>query len=319
MRIRIWIFILFIFGSTVYTATGQWDPSVSQYMNNQLSFNPAFAGVRNTIYASVNTKKQWIGIEGSPEAYQLSIHAPVNKTLNALGGNAFVYQMGPVQYSSANFVFAHLLKLNKRAYLSLGMSGGVVHQMLKMNQINVVNETDPLFQGDNMNQTALDVGFGGWLYGPKFYVGLSFPHILHTQSSKEITMPALMRHVYLMGGYDFQIEEVLTIKPSVLLRAVSNMETLTDISTVFEYKTRIAVGFSYRLEESLVLMTSLWLNKNIGVGYAYDIGSSQNGIGRPSHEISINYENFKFVRKNKKRTFRKKKKEPEGIRSMRHF
>ena len=290
MRIILIVYI-FLFCS-LFELTGQWDPTMSQYMNNQLSFNPGYAGVRNTIFTNINTRKQWMGINDSPTSYQLSFHAPINKTFTSLGTNMAMYKTGILTISNANFVYSHLVKLNKQLFLSLGINVGAINHSIDLSNIKLVNTSDPMFQGQTVSQINLDVGFGGWLYSPSFYLGLSMPHALHTEFANEYSIPFYKRNLYLTGGYNFQIGKILAIKPSVLIRGMITEETVSDLSILVEYKSKIELGFTNRLKKSMVVLTNFWVTEKLGIGYSFDIGNSQHSISNSSHEISVKLRSF---------------------------
>ena len=62
--------------------TAQQDPLVTQYMFDFLLINPAYAGSHDQLSASLLTRKQWLGLQGSPFTSSLSAHSPLNNKIN---------------------------------------------------------------------------------------------------------------------------------------------------------------------------------------------------------------------------------------------
>ena len=58
--LAIWFIILPL------TVLGQQAPVLTQYFNNPLIINPAFAGTRNALAIDIATRQQWMGIKGAP-------------------------------------------------------------------------------------------------------------------------------------------------------------------------------------------------------------------------------------------------------------
>ncbi len=294
-------------------------------MNNQLCINPAYTGIRNTISTSLNVKKQWLGVDGSPTTYMLGINGPINKTFNAIGGLISNHSVGPVNTYSALFSYAHLLKLNNQLHLSLGLNIGANYQNISLSKISVINSNDPMFQNDLPNQVNGDFGAGAFLYSPMFYVGLSFPHLIQTHFSKydNIEVPGYKRNAYLSSGLLVELNKSLSLKPSVLFKMNDDAEVNLDMNALLSINNKFIVGASYRIKHTMAFIVNVQLSKELLIGYSYDLNRSSSSIGNNSHEISICYDNFTFYRKNRKRMFRKKKKkkqeEEDSIRSIRHF
>ncbi len=66
-------------------STAQQDPMFSQYMNNILAVNPAYAGSKNLVSAQAMTRNQWVAFDGAPVTQTFSLHAPITKYRMGLG------------------------------------------------------------------------------------------------------------------------------------------------------------------------------------------------------------------------------------------
>ncbi len=296
-------------------------------MNNQLCINPAYTGVRNSISASINAKKQWMGIDGAPTTYMVGINAPINKTFSAIGVLLSNNSVGPINTYCGNFSYAHLLKLNDQLHLSLGLNIGANYQNISLSKINVVNSNDPMFQSDISNQINADFGAGAFMYSPSFYIGISFPHLVQTNFSKyeDIETPTYKRNAYLSSGTTININKSFAIRPSALFKINEDKEMNLDLNALLAINNKFIIGASYRIKNNMSFIVNMQISKQLLVGYSYDINNNNSNIGNNSHEISLCFDSFKYAKKNRKRNFAKKKKkkkkdkEEDSIRSIRNF
>src|SRR5665648_1188501 len=79
-------FILCIFViSLPLQMLGQLFPQSNHYEYNALDINPAFAGCRDALSATISYRNQWVGFKGSPKSAMLSVHTPVLNDRIGLG------------------------------------------------------------------------------------------------------------------------------------------------------------------------------------------------------------------------------------------
>ena len=74
---RILTIVLFLSGLSGYA---QQDILVSQYMFNHLLLNPAYAGSKEYMMATLLYRKQWVDFKGAPETQVASLHGPLGLT-----------------------------------------------------------------------------------------------------------------------------------------------------------------------------------------------------------------------------------------------
>lgn len=76
---RILILVVLIIASA--DLFGQQIPQFSQYIWNSYLINPAIAGADNFLEAKVGYRNQWVGLEGAPQTYYLTIQGQKGKKL----------------------------------------------------------------------------------------------------------------------------------------------------------------------------------------------------------------------------------------------
>ena len=174
--------ILFAILCLSFGINAQQDPQFTQYFDNFLHVNPAYAGSTGMLSATAIHREQWVGFSGAPRSTTFSIHTPLNYRSVGLGLTAVNDMIGPVRQNMVYVDFSYTLKLGKSSRLALGLKGG-------MNMLNVgtgdftnVQSNDPAFVNVR-NQINPNVGFGVYYHNDRFFVGLSSPRILEKSSS----------------------------------------------------------------------------------------------------------------------------------------
>ena len=63
----------------VLVAISQQRPHYTQYILNNYILNPALSGIENYIDVKVSARDQWVGLEGAPQTFYLTIHGSIGK------------------------------------------------------------------------------------------------------------------------------------------------------------------------------------------------------------------------------------------------
>jgi type IX secretion system PorP/SprF family membrane protein len=264
-------------------------PQFTQYTYNMNIVNPAYAGSRESLSINMLGKKQWVGVEGSPETATFSIHSPVGKNVG-LGLSAIYDQLGPLKETHIYGDFSYTLQLSNKGKLALGLKGGVSFQnidpsLFRFNE----NESTP---NDFVNKTSPNIGVGAYYYQENFYIGASIPNILDTsffeRESGAVSRVSKSTAFFLTSGYVFKMHKDLQIKPAAMIRYSEGSPVSVDVSGTVFIQNNLEIGLSYRYEQSLNFMTAIFVNDNFRVGYAYDysVGKLSN-FNNGSHEILL--------------------------------
>jgi len=306
--------------------SAQLEPLSTQYLNSQLMINPGYAGTRNAFSVNMGTRQQWMGIKGAPVNYTLSVSTPLNKSMASVGGAVSVYKAGPVQNSYLDLYYAYLIRINHNTFISFGLSGQVNLYGFSDQTFDLIDENDPYFVFDVKNKVNANAGAGVFLYTPKFYLGLSVPHILATKyktKEDEDLISGLDRHYYLTSGYVIDMNKKMYLKPSFLFRYAESGLYSLDVNAQMYFNHTFWIGTSYRINKTVAFMGGVLISKTLAVTYSYDFPlPDEPYIRNGSHEITLVFDTSKWLKKNKDRMFRKKKAkkdEEEGIKSIRYF
>src|SRR6185295_15132459 len=74
------IFLLAFFAVAMQQAKAQQDVLLSQYMFNHLLINPAYAGSKDYMMATLLYRNQWVNWDAAPTTQVASLHGPLGMT-----------------------------------------------------------------------------------------------------------------------------------------------------------------------------------------------------------------------------------------------
>ena len=275
----------------------------TNYNLNKVIYNPALCGIEDFAEAGFNIRNQWSGLDGAPQTQIFTINGPIKNKNMGLGGNVFSDQLGAESRIGFSLNYSYSLKLNDDLNLSLGLSAGIIQYKLDNTVVNPFENNDPVFSSVGFSNIVPDATFGIYLYQDDFFFGLSIPQLLQTQftlSEDNISLTGgLVNHYYLNTGYKFEINDKLEIEPSLLLKYTPSTKSQFDVSSLFIYEEKYWGGFSYRHEESVVLLLGCEVNDKMSFGYSYDfLTSGLNTVSSGSHELKLSFKfsNFNIIK-----------------------
>lgn len=163
-------------------------------------------------------------------------------------------------------------------------------------RLNPYDVSDPSFSPSNNidGQLSPIVGLGLYLrHGERWYVGLSAPNLLETDHYDDISVSTAKEriHLYLIGGYVFEMGRMWKFKPALLLKEVKGSPLSADLSANFMFNDRLTLGAAYRWDSAVSGLLGLQLGNGLMLGYAYDHDITDIGnYSKGSHEFFIRFE-----------------------------
>ncbi|REK49197.1 MAG: type IX secretion system membrane protein PorP/SprF [Bacteroidetes bacterium] len=280
-------------------STAQQDILVSQYMFNHLLLNPAYSGSKDYMMATLLYRKQWVDFSGAPETQVASLHGPLGLTQLGWGGLISHDKIGVTDRTDVYANAAYHLKLNQKMKLSLGLRGGGGIYSYKNSDLKVWDANDPAFAGDKVSRFLPNVGAGAYLYGERFYAGVSVPTIISYDPVKSLSVnlsggdviPHQVRHYFATAGAVFELHPDVMMKPSVLVKYVDAAPVEADFNVNFLFANTLWLGGSYRTGDSFVALLEIQLTKKLRLGYSYDFTFTDiKDYSSGSHEIMLGYD-----------------------------
>ena len=84
-------FLLFLLFSFALHSKAQQDPQFSQYIFNNLSFNPGSAGSEEAICVTALHRSQWVGFEDAPVSTNFAVQSPLSLLHGGIGLNILTW------------------------------------------------------------------------------------------------------------------------------------------------------------------------------------------------------------------------------------
>lgn len=299
------IFLVFTVLIQAAFVMAQQDAQFTQYNDNMLFFNPAYAGSKDYLTITALHRQQWVGIKGAPTSTTLTFHTPLRYESIGVGLSVLNDKVGPINQTWIGGDFSYTLKLKKvrrgKFYdgpkLSFGVKG--VLNMLNgdLSQLYVNDPNDQSLATNYQNKVSGNIGFGAYYRTKHFYVGASTPSLLEPSTSATNVNFTRKRHMYFsIGGY-FTVNRTLKIRPSAMVKIVEQAPIAIDLSTALIFHDKFWLGFNHRILESVGMYAQYQITNQFKIGYGFDI--SVNRLVKynfGTHEIMLSFD----LRKNSK-------------------
>ena len=273
----------------------QQDPQYTQYMYNHSNINPAYAGSREGLHIFGLYRTQWVGLEGAPKTATLSVNTPLGDSGLGLGVNFVNDHLGVMDDNTLSVDLSYAIDLNYQYKLAFGLKGSANLLDVNYSKLHIYNPTDPVAEDDIKNEFSPNIGAGLFLYSEKAYVGLSAPHLL-TRSrydDNEVRTLRQKMHMYLTGGYVFDLNPNLKFKPAAMVKMEQGSPLQMDVSANFMFLDKFTLGAAYRWDAAVSGLVGFQVSDNIFVGYSYDAETSKLArYNSGSHEIFMRFSLF---------------------------
>lgn len=306
-------FITILITVATLALNAQQDAHYSLYMFNGLFLNPAYAGSHEVVDLMGIYRHQWAGIDGAPRTGNISVHGALPRNQYGLGLTLVGDHLGLTTSFTATGSFAYRIKV-KKSKICLGLSASATYY----NQDNARAIPDELkaqgyydqMYAVNRSLVIPNVGAGIYVYGKKYYVGFSVPHILPNSLNKKLTVNATeavarqYNHYLLTAGVVIGKEtSKVKARPSILVKYVKGLDRNIpdfDVSLGLLFVDRFWLGASYRLASGLdnkkgtavVAWFECKITHQLRVGYGFDysLNKLNNFAKYGSHDIMLGYE-----------------------------
>jgi len=263
-------------------AIGQQEEQYTQFMQNKMSYNPAFAGSDPRICVTALMRNQWLGLDGAPQTQMIGINIPILNQKIGVGANLYRHSIGITNKYTAAFNYAYHLNLG-RGTLGFGLQGSI--QLLQIDFSNVQGtqpiETDPAIPAGLQSKFVPNFGAGIFFNNKRFYLGLSVPRLLSSSIDLADTGDAISKevsHFYLMTGLSLSLGEKVSFQPNILIKYVEQAPFDGDLNLNFAFDQKVIAGVSYRLGgskqnsvgESLSFLAGVKFAKSFVFSISYD-------------------------------------------------
>ena len=321
------IYLLVMATAWVVCGNAQQRPHYTQYILNNYILNPALSGIENYVDLKVSGRNQWVGLNGAPQTFYLSLHGPIGKdnyrtsatSYNMPGENprgraywetytaaephhgaGFTIvndKTGLFSRFTANATYAYHLGLSARTNLSAGFAAGISRIGYNPSKAEFADPNDPVLAMNSgiINKIRPDLGIGLWLYSSNYFAGISAQQIIPQKirfTDDAAYGSKLVPHLFATAGYRFLLNEDINAIPSVMVKYVNGSPTKpqVDLNVKMQYRDLLWVGGSYRYKDGYAAMVGLNVLNSFNVGYSYDFTSTPlNTVSRGTHEFILGF------------------------------
>jgi type IX secretion system PorP/SprF family membrane protein len=304
------IYTCFLLILGVIGVKGQQDVQFSQYVFNGIILNPGYTGYREATNFNILYRDQWTGLEGSPKTLTASIDGVSRSRNIGLGLYVVNDKLGVERNLSAFANFAYRVRINEESRLSFGLAAGLAQYTVDGTLYNF-SAPDP---NSLIKQSVInpDLNFGIFYASYNYFWGLSVTD-LFSNAQKNLSSSLYLyrvRHYYGQFGAIYDLNDNLSIKPSILVKEDFRGPTNADFNLFFLLGRKLWLGGSYRTglilfnqknlqsdlstKDAISGLMEFNLNEHWRLGYSFDYATSHlQQVSNGSHEISLGYTFYK--------------------------
>jgi len=268
-----------------------------------VQFNPAYAGLDNSLSITGAYRSQWAGLDGQPVGQRVSAHLPVYFLSSGVGFEVERDQIGARQLNSFGLSYNYQLVRGASVWsvglsarmLQLGLDGSALRTPDGVYEdANTIIHNDDLLPVGSVDNSSLALGAGIFYQSEKIDGGLSARNL----NEATIAFPGfdylLKREYHAYLRMKFDVLRKWEVFPMVY--AVSDGTQLqTMVGATFRFQENVFGGVAYRgysgpTSDAIVISGGLNISEKVSLAYAYDITLSElQTVQTGSHEISLKY------------------------------
>ncbi|PKR79829.1 hypothetical protein CW751_12795 [Brumimicrobium salinarum] len=294
---KIKLFILLVGIMSVFIARTQQIPFYNHYVINPVVINPATAGASGDLNAYLTRGQRYMGFESGAINNTLSMEGKFAIPNSGFGILVSQQSIGLHDQLSAQLSYAYHVKFNKLNDLSFGLSAGYIDNRFRLEEINVLHQSDPYLMGMKSYRPTYDFNLGVKYRWDKLSVGLSVPQLIgnKVKFAKENTRGyySLARHFMGSASYELKFASLpkLTIAPQGLVRFVVGAPVQYDLTAHADYEDIGWFSLTYKSDYAIQVNLGFHILKDLHVGYSYEYitGSFKNNYSGVNHEFLLGY------------------------------
>ncbi|EMR02844.1 PorP/SprF family type IX secretion system membrane protein [Cesiribacter andamanensis] len=277
----------------VFTCQGlqaQEAPLYSQYFTNPFLYNPAFAGTDGHAVAFLTHRRQWVGIEGAPTLYGVSVHTPFSKTM-AGGLQLRTESRGVLRSSVAMATVGYTAHFGEKHFLRMGLASGISHHTADFSE---ATELQQPYLANWANQAMrFEAAFGINYHLRHFNLGLSLPQltaqkVISADAQELFEFSPLEQWVGTASYYAIITPEKVELEPLFIAQKVGEDKIRYEAGAVLYLNRTLWGGGTYRYQYGGTALLGLNLTPGISFGYAYEFANALVGsMLKSTHELQI--------------------------------
>lgn len=273
-----------------FSSNAQQEGIYSQYMDAQMNYNPATAGINDAFTVTGLHRQQWAGLKGAPITSGGIIQSPLRYESVGLGAEYYNQSIGPNNKMTVAANFAYRIPLGNDGKLAFGIKGLADFNTVDLSDISNVGTDEVALR--MQKSFSANVGLGAIYRTSKWFLGLGVPRLL--KSDRDSILSGGYdngRHKFITGGFLFDVNEQWKFRATSQLRLARQSKTSAVISGAFMNTQGFNFGINLSSSwEMFGAFAQFEIAKVFTVGYAFDYGTSAlNNVNYGTHEIMLTY------------------------------
>lgn len=265
----------------------------TQYINMQGLINPAYTGSRGTYSGLMNYRNQWTGFAASPKTLGFNFHGPVPVENLSAGLVVMSESIGLNSNVDMAIASAYKVNLTRELILSLGLQLGFSSLQFDAGSLILESGNDPVYDAYTDSYFRPNTGVGAFVYTDRYFAGFSMPKMLTHSPEKDTetiktSFSFKTMHMFLYGGYVFDVDNDIKVKPTLLMKSIYGAPLTFDIGVYGFYRDWGSVGLAFRTGSDVIIATEFRVWEQLYVGYSFDYPITKlSKVSYGSHEISL--------------------------------
>lgn len=269
-------------------ANAQQEAQFTQFMYNQLYFNPAYAGARGMPSFTLIYRNQWTGFNGAPTSKLLSFNSPLFGDRVGFGLTIHNQTIGIFNNWSAAMAYSYNIVINEESSLRLGLQGKMQYYGIDFSDpsVIVVDPTDQSIKYDqSTDKYSGNFGVGMHLKIKQMFFGIGAPAFFPNEVgfNTNTLVPQVAEeasHYYFIAGTLLPLTQNIQFKPTGLFKYVYSAPPSIDLNLSLVFNLVFTAGVSYRFtdgnskSDSFDILALYQIN-NFAIGAAYDVPVSE--------------------------------------------
>lgn len=299
-------FLLSLFVCVICSLSfAQQIPQFSQWYLNQMTINPAHAGIKQCAEINAIYRAQFVGVDGAPKSSSVSFAAPIpskrKSTYSMRHGFGLNFENDQIAQFVANRLnvnYAAHLNFDQNRRISVGISGGFQQWSFDKGATTTTQPDIAINQYGSFVKPNAAVGI--WWNSVNYYLGASATQLPRNVWENISDNSRFGIHTYLNAGFRKMVNETFTLLPVILVRIPPAGRTTSELVVTADWNNKFALGLGYRTSSAILASIQLKMFNYVSVVYSFDYGINALSMTmNQTHEVGLH---FSSCRSNSKET-----------------
>jgi len=272
------------------------NSSLSQTLNNTneyifdiSSLNPAATGIQQSALHLYYGQKL-AGIKEAPKTQSIRFQKQFAEN-TGIGFGLYNTLSGPSGSTAFYLSYAHIMKLNKKVRLALGIKGEVRSVFLDEKKLVLDNPNDNAIDGEFHRNILPEASTGLYVYANKWSVGFAVANLYGNEIySKRAVKDSIIPYSFLLhGDYAITMTKIRFI-PQIKAEYQAQKEILINANLLAVFQQQFIVGASINSAKSIAIISGV-ISEKLHLNYVYTFPpSNMHSQIKGSHELILSFQ-----------------------------